>query len=76
MTTTREYSDTWSVIMVVSRFIGSENFMNMFVCHRESGASTDEERQQMAEVGQIHVGDYINVFQHGSLVMQNLGDTR
>ena len=50
--------------------------MNMFVCHRESGASTDEERQQMAEVGQIHVGDYINVFQHGSLVMQNLGDTR
>ncbi len=29
----------------------------------------------MTEVGQIHVGDMINVFRHGSLVMQNLGDT-
>lgn len=29
----------------------------------------------MTEVGQIHVGDMINVFSHGSLVMQNLGDT-
>ena len=56
-------------------FIGSENCMNMFVCHRDSGANTDEERQQMTEVGQIHVGDYINQFRHGSLVMQNLGDT-
>merc|ERR1712242_317398 len=29
----------------------------------------------MNEVGQIHVGDFINTFRHGSLVMQNLGDT-
>ena len=28
----------------------------------------------MTEVGQIHVGDQINVFCHGSLVMENLGD--
>lgn len=28
----------------------------------------------MTEVGQIHVGDMINVFRQGSLVMQNLGD--
>ena len=40
-----------------------------------SAASTDEERQQMTEVGQIHVGDMINVFRHGSLVMENLGDS-
>ena len=40
-----------------------------------SAASTDEERQQMTEVGQIHVGDQINVFCHGSLVMENLGDS-
>ena len=46
-----------------------------FVFPSCSAASTDEERQQMTEVGQIHVGDMINVFQHGSLVMQNLGDT-
>ena len=40
-----------------------------------SAASTDEDRQQMTEVGQIHVGDMINVFRHGSLVMENLGDS-
>merc|ERR1719411_1030958 len=28
----------------------------------------------MTEVGQIHVGDQINAFCHGSLVMENLGD--
>jgi len=44
-------------------------------CVGFSAASTDEERQQMTEVGQIHVGDMINVFRHGSLVMENLGDS-
>nr|XP_022902549.1 DNA damage-binding protein 1-like [Onthophagus taurus] len=29
----------------------------------------------MQEVGQFHVGDMINCFRHGSLVMQNLGET-
>ena len=40
-----------------------------------SAANTDEERQQMHEIGSIHIGDMINVFRHGSLVMQNLGDS-
>lgn len=34
-------------------------------------ATTDEERQQMSEEGTFHVGDMINVFRHGSLVMQH-----
>ena len=29
----------------------------------------------MHEIGGIHIGDMINVFRHGSLVMQNLGDS-
>ena len=29
----------------------------------------------MHEIGSIHIGDMINVFRHGSLVMQNLGDS-
>ena len=45
------------------------------ILHLFSAASTDEERQQMTEVGQIHVGDQINAFCHGSLVMENLGDS-
>jgi len=74
----RDYSPNWmSGVEIIDddTFIGSENCMNLVVCHRDSGANTDEERQQMTEVGQIHVGDYINVFSHGSLVMQNLGDS-
>lgn len=29
----------------------------------------------MQEVGQFHLGDMVNVFRHGSLVMQNLGES-
>lgn len=39
-----------------------------------SAATTDEERQQMPEVAQYHLGDFVNVFRHGSLVMQNVGE--
>lgn len=39
-----------------------------------SAATTDEERQQMPEVAQYHLGDMVNVFRHGSLVMQNVGE--
>lgn len=39
-----------------------------------SAATTDEERQQMPEVAQFHLGDMINVFRHGSLAMQNVGE--
>lgn len=56
-------------------FLGAENSFNMFVCQKDSAATTDEERSQMHEVGQFHVGDMINVFRHGSLVMQNIGET-
>lgn len=46
------------------------NFLNLF----SSAATTDEERQQMPEVAQFHLGDMVNVFRHGSLVMQNIGE--
>ena len=57
------------------RFIGSENNSNLFVCQRDSAANNEDERAQMTEVGRIHIGDHLNVFKHGSLVMQNLGDS-
>ena len=57
------------------RFIGAENNNNLFVCQRDSAANNEDERAQMSEVGRIHVGDSINSFKHGSLVMQNLGDS-
>ncbi len=39
-----------------------------------SAATTDDERQQMSEVAHFHLGDMVNVFRHGSLVMQDIGE--
>lgn len=46
-----------------------------FVALPSSAATTDEERQHLQEVGLFHLGEFVNVFCHGSLVMQNLGET-
>lgn len=40
-----------------------------------SAATTDEERQHLQEVGLFHLGEFVNVFSHGSLVLQNLGES-
>lgn len=46
--------------------------MDLLCC---SAATTDEERQHLQELGLFHLGEFVNVFCHGSLVMQNLGET-
>lgn len=56
-------------------FLGAENSQNLFVCQKDSAATTDEERMQMQEVGRYHLGDMVNVFRHGSLVMQGITDS-
>jgi len=55
-------------------FIGSDNSFNLFVCQKDSAAPTDEERCQMSEVGLYHLGEFVNVFRHGSLVMHHAGE--
>jgi len=74
----RSYDPNWMTAVEIlddDTFLGAENADNMVVCQRDSGANNDEDRLQMTTVGQIHVGDMVNVFRHGSLVMQNLGDS-
>ncbi|KAJ8941355.1 hypothetical protein NQ314_010418 [Rhamnusium bicolor] len=74
----RDYNPNWMTAVEIlddDVFLGAENSFNMFVCQKDSAATTDEERSQMHEVGQFHIGDMINVFRHGSLVMQNIGET-
>ncbi|ENN77681.1 hypothetical protein YQE_05832, partial [Dendroctonus ponderosae] len=75
---TRDYNPNWMTAVEFlddEIFLGAENSFNMFVCQKDSAAATDEERSQMSHVGHYHIGDMINVFQHGSLVMQNIGET-
>jgi len=40
-----------------------------------SAATTEEERQQLSEVGRFHLGDMVNCFRHGSLVMDHAAET-
>lgn len=73
----RDYNPNWMTTIEIlddDTFLGAENSFNLFVCQKDSAATTDEERQQMQEVGQFHLGDMVNVFRHGSLVMQHAGE--
>ncbi|XP_023326230.1 DNA damage-binding protein 1 [Eurytemora carolleeae] len=74
----KDYSPNWMTAVEIiddEKFLGAEMSANLFVCQRDSGANTEEERLQMSEVGNIHLGDSVNVIRKGSLVMENLGDS-
>ncbi|TKS69560.1 DNA damage-binding protein 1 DDB p127 subunit [Collichthys lucidus] len=74
----RDFNPNWmSAIEILDddNFLGAENAFNLFVCQKDSAATTDEERQHLQEVGAFHLGEFVNVFCHGSLVLQNLGES-
>ena len=50
-------------------FLGAENSFNLFTCQKDSAATTDEERNTLNEVGRYHLGEFVNVFRHGMLIM-------
>ncbi|KAM7015302.1 DNA damage-binding protein 1 [Tautogolabrus adspersus] len=73
----RDFNPNWmSAVEILDddNFLGAENAFNLFVCQKDSAATTDEERQHLQEVGVFHLGEFVNVFCHGSLVLQNLGE--
>eukprot|EP01043_Picozoa_sp_COSAG02_P009327 COSAG02_NODE_314_length_24915_cov_18.575596_27_plen_1109_part_00 len=51
-------------------FIGAEHEYNIFTVRRNNDATSDEEKKRLEVVGAFHVGEFINAFRHGSLVMQ------
>lgn len=50
--------------------IGSDTCFNIFTLQRNNEAATDEERSKLEIVGQFHLGEFVNRFRHGSLVMK------
>jgi len=44
--------------------------MNLFVLQKNSDAASDEERSRLETKGEFHIGEFINRFRHGSLVMR------
>ncbi|XP_072033765.1 DNA damage-binding protein 1-like [Amphiura filiformis] len=74
----RDYNPNWmSAVEILDddTFLGAENSFNLFTCQKDSAATTDEERQHLQEVGLFHLGEFVNVIRHGSLVMQNIGES-
>jgi len=74
----RDSNPNWMAAIEIlddDTFLGAENSFNLFVCQKDSAATTEEERQQMTEVGRFHLGDMVNVFRHGSLVMDHAAET-
>lgn len=51
-------------------YLGAENNFNIFTVRKNSEGATDEERGRLEVVGEYHLGEFINRFKHGSLVMR------
>ncbi|KAI0234301.1 DNA damage-binding protein 1 [Lamellibrachia satsuma] len=74
----RDFNPNWMTAVEIlddDTFLGAENSFNLFTCQKDSAATTDEERQHLQEVGLYHLGEFVNVFRHGSLVMQHSSET-
>ncbi|CAH0488401.1 unnamed protein product [Peronospora farinosa] len=70
----RDLNSNWmSAVGIIDddTYIGSETDFNLFTVQRNSGAASDEERGRLETVGEFHLGEFVNRFRYGSLVMQN-----
>jgi DNA damage-binding protein 1 len=69
----RDYNPNWMTSVEAlddDTYIGAENSYNLFTVAKNAGAATDEERTRLDTMGQYHIGEFINKFRHGSLVMK------
>ncbi|KAH8557053.1 CPSF A subunit region-domain-containing protein [Umbelopsis sp. PMI_123] len=68
----KDYNANWmtSVAMIdQDTYIGSETGYNLFTLKRNAGAATPEERRKLEIMGEFHLGEFVNRFRKGSLVM-------
>ncbi|XP_021371372.1 DNA damage-binding protein 1-like isoform X1 [Mizuhopecten yessoensis] len=73
----RDCNPNWMTAVEIlddDNFLGAENSFNLFTCQKDSAATTEEDRQNLQEVGMFHLGEFVNVFRHGSLVMQHTSE--
>jgi DNA damage-binding protein 1 len=69
----RDYNANWMTgvgIIDDDTYLGSETNHNLFTVQKNSEASTEETRHMLKVTGEYHLGEFVNVFKHGSLVMQ------
>ena len=51
-------------------FLGAENSFNIFTVMKNAEAASDEDRNRLDVVGEFHLGEFVNRFRKGSLVMR------
>ncbi|KAJ6840719.1 DNA damage-binding protein 1a [Iris pallida] len=69
----RDYNANWMTAVEIlddDVYLGAENNYNLFTVRRNSDGATDEERGRLEVVGEYHLGEFVNRFRHGSLVMR------
>lgn len=70
----RDYSPNWMTALEIlddDHFIGAESFFNIFTVAKNSSSESEEERSQLEVIGEYHVGESVNKYRHGSLVMKS-----
>uniref|UniRef100_A0A2N9GAR2 DNA damage-binding protein 1 n=1 Tax=Fagus sylvatica TaxID=28930 RepID=A0A2N9GAR2_FAGSY len=69
----RDYNANWmSAVEILDDdiYLGAENNFNLFTVRKNSEGATDEERGRLEVAGEYHLGEFVNRFRHGSLVMR------
>jgi len=69
----RDYNANWMTAIEIlddDTYLGAENSFNLFSVRKNNDAATDEERGRLEVVGEYHLGEFVNRFRHGSLVMR------
>ncbi|AQK88922.1 DNA damage-binding protein 1a [Zea mays] len=69
----RDYNANWMTAVEMlddEVYVGAENSYNLFTVRKNSDAATDDERARLEVVGEYHLGEFVNRFRHGSLVMR------
>jgi DNA damage-binding protein 1 len=67
----RDFNPNWTTaceMLSKNVYLAAENFHNMF-CLRRNHASSEEVRCRLDTIGEYHLGEQINKFMSGSLVM-------
>eukprot|EP00033_Pygsuia_biforma_P001101 GCRY01001253.1.p1 GENE.GCRY01001253.1~~GCRY01001253.1.p1 ORF type:complete len:1121 (+),score=337.54 GCRY01001253.1:198-3560(+) len=70
----RDYAANWMTGVIALddvTYLGGENSFNIFTVARNTDSAQDEDRGRLDLVGSYHLGEFVNRFRHGSLVMQS-----
>lgn len=68
-----DYNANWMSALEIlddDTYLGADSCYNLFTVMKNSEGATEEERASMEVVGEYHLGEFVNRFRHGSLVMR------